>query len=178
MITGPKVCIGLTRQVGVTIRSKLLIFITILSVSNFGVRKVFGDDAYALADFVPLRSVASIYEQTLNGNNDSTSAKKIVKEVLRINCESLKNKVSSQLRNIASTSEVVMIQFENCSQKEFQNLKIKNANNGYQAEVFRNNKKIVSTDFIQLNAGNNILEFEYRLNPEQKINHQLKIQRQ
>lgn len=159
-------------------RRKLFILITLLFATNFGVRKVFGDDSYALADLAPIRSVASIYQQTISVNDEVTSSKKIVKEIVRINCESLKKSTGSQSRNLASTSEVVMLQFENCSQQEFQNLKIKNANNGYQAEVFKNNKKIVSTDFIQLNAGNNVLELEYRLNPEQKINHQLKIQRQ
>lgn len=160
-----------------TNRGKIFLIITALSITSYGLKTVFGlNSSKWLSQFLPTRSIASIYQQDLPADH-LLKTKKRIKEVLKINCDLLKNKTFSSTRSIASTSEVVMIQFENCSQKKFPHFKIQNINNGYQAEIFKNNKKIVATDFIQLGAGENIFDLEYSLNAEQKIKYQLKVQR-
>ncbi len=129
-----------------------------------------------------LRAIASVYEQVTQPDKVSKKPKK-VKEIFKIDCRSLrlaKQNESHQTiedRVIDQSSEVVLLKFENCKNNEFSDLKIFNEVNGYNAEIYRHNKIIVSTDFIQLSSAENYLKLEFSLKPEQKVTHQIKITR-
>ena len=75
-------------------------------------------------------------------------------------------------------SAQVFIKFENCQIKQkISDYKLINQTNQYMAQIFRPSAGLITTDFIQLARGENILKFEISLNDKQKKTQIIKIQR-
>jgi hypothetical protein len=75
-------------------------------------------------------------------------------------------------------SQLVYIKFQNClTRHKIEDYKLVNETNLYMAQFFKPSASLVSTDFIQLARGENILKFEISPNDEQKITKTIKIER-
>lgn len=97
-----------------------------------------------------------------------------IKEELALSCE------GDETQNLADSSQVVMLKFKKCDSflnKKAVAFNIKNTTNGYQGHIFKEKSARLSSDYIQLDNGENIIEFEIRLNDGQKINKKIKINR-
>jgi hypothetical protein len=116
------------------------------------------------------------------------SAQPKVKEEFSASCNSKEDIVKS----VPESSQVVRIKFTDCQQfsKKSPLYAVKNLTNGYDGQVFRdqninsksrmpaNTSTQLSTDYIQLQNGENIIELEISLNDGQKINKKIRIHRQ
>lgn len=127
----------------------------------------------------PVRVIASISaELPFAIKNEDLKLPKI-KEELSLNCRSTQDESHA----LAQTSQVVILKFSECqnfSKNKAVSYNIKNSTNGYQGHIFTQKTKAsstLSTDYIQLEAGENIIEFEIRLNDGQKLNKKIKINR-
>lgn len=128
-----------------------------------------------------IRSIASLYQESNDENKDLLENK--VKQVIVLNCEKMKNGDLIQgqpvqvllFKKVSKQTQMLMIKFDKCSEQKFRGFKVKNKKNGYEAEIFKSNKKIVSTDFMQLDSGDNTFLIQYSLKPEQKFIQELKI---
>lgn len=78
----------------------------------------------------------------------------------------------------AVDTEQVFIKFENCDELPITaELKLINTTNQYMAQLFHPMKGAITTDFIQLAKGENILKFEISLIDKQKKTQIIKIDR-
>lgn len=132
------------------------------------------------------RSMASVDESV--SYFEQPAAQQKVKEELSVSCD----EVEEVVKTVAATSQVVRIKFTECHQfaKKAPLYTVKNLTNGYDAQVFKNQVSVVkgrmpassslqlSTDYIQLQNGENIIELEISLNDGQKINKKITISRQ
>ncbi len=82
----------------------------------------------------------------------------------------------NQVAKIASAQ--VFIKFKHCDSKQKNaEFKLVNQTNKYMAQIFRPSYDLITTDFIQLARGENILKLEISLNGEQKKTQIIKIDR-
>lgn len=135
----------------------------------------------------PTRTIASLYSEfpfSINEPMGLKSAK--IKEELSLNC----GQSFDQAMTLSESSQVVMLKFKKCDSymnKKAVAYSVKNTTNGYQGQIFKDKfnsgiKKNLSassfsTDYIQLESGENIIELQISLNDGQKINKKIKINR-
>lgn len=136
------------------------------------------------------RSMASVAEAIpyFEQQPQQPAAQQKVKEEFSVSCDAKDTVVKS----VAATSQVVRIKFTDCHQftKKAPLYAIKNLTNGYDGQVFKNQitssrgrmpastSLQLSTDYIQLQNGENIIELEISLNDGQKLNKKITINRQ
>ncbi|MBC7458409.1 MAG: hypothetical protein H7235_09035 [Bdellovibrionaceae bacterium] len=132
------------------------------------------------------RTMASVAEA-------QPAAPKKVKEEISVNCD-VKESI---IKYVSQSSQVVRIKFTDCHHfsKKAPLYAIKNLTNGYDGQVFENQESEVksrrpasagrtspstqlSTDYIQLQSGENLIELEISLNDGQKLNKKITINRQ
>ncbi len=111
-----------------------------------------------------------------------------VKEEFSASC----NSTDEIVKSVSESSQVVRIMLTDCQQysKKSPLYSIKNLTNGYDGQIFNaqntnskarmpaNTSTQLSTDYIQLQNGENIIELEISLNDGQKINKKIIINRQ
>ncbi len=111
-----------------------------------------------------------------------------VKEEFSISCDTN----DAVVKSISVSSQVVRIKFTDCRQllKKAPLYAVKNLTNGYDGQVFKSQESKskgrmpasttwqLSTDYIQLQSGENIIELQISLNDGQKINKKITINRQ
>lgn len=116
-----------------------------------------------------------------------------VKEEFSVRCDQQEN----LMMPVSATSQVVRIKFTDCDQliKKAPLYSIKNLTNGYDGQVFKSSETPsvqrgpasarpsrssvqLSTDYIQLQSGENVIELQISLNDGQKINKKITITRQ
>lgn len=129
---------------------------------------------------MPNRGIAALSSEFPFTINEPVVKAAKIKEELLVSCDL----AGDEARTLADSSQVVMLKFKKCdsySNKKAVSYAIKNATNGYQGHVFSgkvaSQSAQLSTDYIQLDNGENIIEFEIRLNDGQKINKKIKINR-
>lgn len=130
------------------------------------------------------RSLASINKaessliQPLNIFADEPAKKIVFETTLKMSCEEIfEDKFGLKQLNVNSNH--ITLKMTNCFNQSNQasHLKLLNQTNGYSAQLFKINKTDANTDFIQLENGDNILQFEISLNDGQKKMQTLKIHR-
>ncbi len=138
-----------------------------------------------------ISSVADVIPYFDPSRKTATTEK--VKEEFSIRCDQQGN----LMMPVSATSQVVRIKFTDCDRlsKKAPLYSIKNLTNGYDGQVFKSSEAPsfqrgpasvrparstvqLSTDYIQLQSGENILELEISLNDGQKINKKITIIRQ
>ncbi len=101
---------------------------------------------------------------------------KKIKEELSINdC----NQLTEEKKTVSNDSQLIIFKINQCERiqgKKVVGYAMKNISNGYEAQIFKNRKNI-STDYIQIQNGENTLELEISLNDGQKISKKIKIER-
>ncbi len=111
-----------------------------------------------------------------------------VKEELTVACDANEPIV----KTVLTSSQVVRIKFTDCHQfnKKAPLFAVKNLTNGYDGHIFKNQTMSskgrmpasaslqLSTDYIQLQSGENIIELEISLNDGQKLIKKITINRQ
>lgn len=116
------------------------------------------------------------------------AAQRKVKEELSVSCD-VKD---TAVKTVSLSSQVVRIKFTDCHHfsKKAPLYSVKNLTNGYDGQVFKSQEAKskgrapasvstqVSTDYIQLQSGENIIELEISLNDGQKLNKKITINRQ
>lgn len=134
------------------------------------------------------RSIASVVEVIPYFEPPVATTQQKVKDEVSVSCLD----VQEIIKPISETSQVVRIKFNNCEgylTKKKALFKVKNLSNGYDGQVFKPAPKVksrspasastpLSTDYIQLQGGENIIELEISLNDGQKIHKKIKIIRQ
>ncbi len=122
------------------------------------------------------RSVASV-SQGLSFLKSGSVLKKVkIKDEISFDCEFFKDEV----KKVSENSEVVMLKFKKCDtpkNKKIVGYKIVNQSNGYEGQIFQEKLTHLSTDYMQLNLGENLIELEISLIDGQKINKKIKINR-
>lgn len=101
--------------------------------------------------------------------------KKIKEELVLGHCDQLQN----ENKKVSPDSQLVIFKMSHCDHyegKKVVSYNMRNISNGYAAEIFKN-KNNLSTDYIQIQSGENIIEFEISLNDGQKISKKIKISR-
>ncbi len=127
----------------------------------------------------PVRAIASISAELPFAIKSESIKAVSIKEELSLNCDS----TIDESHSLAEASQVVILKFEQCrrfAKNKTVAYNIKNMTNGYQGQIFTESSRVangLSTDYIQLEAGENIIEFEIRLNDGQKLNKKIKINR-
>lgn len=126
------------------------------------------------------RAIASVAEALPFSMNESVVKNLKIKEEFSVNCDSL----AEEVKTAAESSQVVMLKFKKCDtylNKKAVSYTIKNITNGYDGQIFK--QKLarmpanLSSDYIQLQTGENIIELQISLNDGQKINKKIKINR-
>lgn len=145
----------------------------------------------------PSRGVASVNPvKSINLENVDTELREIVQfeTELRLSCKDL---LKSSFPSASVSSNHVMLKLGKCTLRDlsqafreslktgkdrmrFYGLKdvdLVNVTNGYKAQLFRQGDESMNTDFIQLDKGENVLEFNFRSNDGQTITQLFKINR-
>ncbi len=92
-----------------------------------------------------------------------------------LNKEFLCNSIQKPILDKVS-KHMVQINFKMCyTQKSVRNIVLENQSNGFKAQIFKVDKNIFKTDYIQLNDGINKLKLEVVLKDGQKIEESLEI---
>lgn len=134
------------------------------------------------------RSISSVTEVLPYFDSHTLPETQKVKQEISLSCNLNEEDVGANL----VSSQVIRIKFSDCNHfaKKQALYKIKNLTNGYDGQVFKSlgsNTKgrgpastsmQLSTDYIQLENGMNIIELEISLNDGQKLNKKIKINRQ
>jgi hypothetical protein len=136
------------------------------------------------------RSMASVAEAIpyFEQKPQQPAAPQKVKEEFSVSCDA-KEAVA---KIVSASSQVVRIKFTDCHHfsKKAPLYAIKNLTNGYDGQVFKSQEtkskgrmpasasSQLSTDYIQLQSGENIIELQISLNDGQKINKKITINRQ
>lgn len=139
------------------------------------------------------RSISSVAEAIpyFDPSRKSAALEK-VKEEFSVRCDEQEN----LMMPVSATSQVVRIKFTDCDQlgKKAPLYSVKNLTNGYDGQVFKSFETSsaqrrpasgssrstvqLSTDYIQLQSGENVIELQISLNDGQKINKKITIIRQ
>lgn len=136
------------------------------------------------------RSIASVAQAIpyFEQGPQQPAAPQKVKEEFSVNCD-VKDSV---VKSVSPSSQVVRIKFVDCQHfsKKAPLFSIKNLTNGYDGQIFASQvaksksrmpastSMQLSTDYIQLQSGENIIELEISLNDGQKLNKKITINRQ
>lgn len=124
----------------------------------------------------PTRALASIAKEFPIFTKVSPAKILKIKEQLQVACDSVRDEVQM----VSNDSQMVMLKFKKCSsfmKKKAISYKVKNSTNGYQGQIFSEKLARLTTDYIQLDHGPNIIELEISLNDGQKINKKIIINR-
>ena len=119
--------------------------------------------------------------------SQKSSAQQKIKDEISVSCDSNEELIES----LAPSFQVIRIKFTDCNHfaKKSALYSIKNLTNGYDGQVFKSLSSSVkgrgpastsmqlSTDYIQLENGTNIIDLEISLNDGQKINKKIRINR-
>lgn len=123
------------------------------------------------------RSPASIKPVEFVNDNHKVAVKPF-ETTLKLDCQELFSEHA--IKTSASvSSDHVILKVSNCSHalSQLKNIDLVNKTNGYNAQLFKLNKAELNSDFIQLDKGENQLQFEISLNDGQKKQQIFKIQR-
>lgn len=126
------------------------------------------------ASIEPLKLVAN--EPTFFESKKKATAS--FETTLKLDCQDLFAN-NAKLTSATVSSGHVILKFSRCNSTitEMKKIELVNKTNGYNAQLFKLNKAELNSDFIQLDEGENQLEFEISLNDGQKKLQILKIQR-
>ena len=126
------------------------------------------------------RSLASVSLDLPFANKDFYPEKIKIKDEISFDCKSF----DDENKTVGLNSQVVMLKFKKCDtdqNKKIVGYRIINHSNGYEGQIFKeklsNLSSNLTTDYIQLDAGNNLIELEISLIDGQKINKKIKINR-
>lgn len=136
------------------------------------------------------RSMASVAEAIpyFEKQPQQPAAPQKVKEEFSVSCDAK----DAVIKSVSESLQVVRIKFTDCHQfsKKAPLYAVKNLTNGYDGQVFKSQESKskgrmpasmtsqISTDYIQLESGENIIELQISLNDGQKINKKITINRQ
>ena len=134
------------------------------------------------------RSMASVAQAIPYFEQQQSSVPQKVKEEISVNCD-VKEPL---IKSVSESLQVVRITFVDCQHisKKAPLFSIKNKSNGYDGQIFASHatkskgrmpasaSMQLSTDYIQLQSGENIIELEISLNDGQKLNKKITINRQ
>lgn len=97
---------------------------------------------------------------------------------LALDCQELFAE-NSKISSASVSSDHVILKLSHCAKQidSVKNIELINKTNGYNAQLFKLSKTQFNSDFIQLDKGDNHLEFEISLNGGQKKLQIFKIQR-
>jgi hypothetical protein len=133
------------------------------------------------------RTIATVAEAIPYFEQEQPAEQQKVKEEFSVSCGAEEEVVKS----VAFSSQVLRIKFTDCPvyAKKSAFYVVKNLTNGYDAQVFKiqsqdsksrmpaNQSTQLSTDYIQLQSGENIIEFEISLNDGHKVIKKIRINR-
>lgn len=97
---------------------------------------------------------------------------------LKLDCQELFVE-NSKYSSASVSSDHVILKLSQCGEAigQIKKIELMNKTNGYNAQLFKLNKAEFNSDFIQLDEGDNQLEFEISLNDGQKKSQIFKIKR-
>ena len=126
----------------------------------------------------PVSAPASLPESTSFFGDEQVVKKAIPFQTsLKLNCQDVfvENKGSSA----SVSSDHVILKLSECAKlwNNVKNVQLINKSNGYNAQLFKLSAAELNSDFIQLDKGENQLEFEISLNDGQKRSQFFKINR-
>ena len=122
------------------------------------------------------RAIASVAQSLPFAVNESVVKNLKIKEEFTASCDTL----SDEIKTAAESSQVVMLKFKKCDtylNKKAVSYAIKNISNGYDGQIFQEKSSHLSTDYIQLQNGENVIELQISLIDGQIINKKIKINR-
>ncbi len=133
------------------------------------------------------RSISNVAEALPYFKQQQPTVQQKVKEEFSVSCLTQEEVI----KTVAASSQVLRIKFTDCPAyvKKSALYAVKNLTNGYDAQVFKSQSLSsksrrpashitqLSTDYIQLQSGENIIELQISLNDGQKINKKIRINR-